>query len=79
MILPDSSWAVWAGILSNATEIHVDIPLIHPIVNNNNNNNDNHNNNPSYIYHNERDGLYFGTHVGRGRFQFNITGVNPIA
>ena len=50
MILPVSSWAYWAGMLSNATEIHVNGPPHHPMM-------------PSfanYIYHNEKARLFYG-------------------
>ena len=32
LILPVSSWAYWAGLLSNATEIHVNGPPLHPMM-----------------------------------------------
>jgi hypothetical protein len=50
LILPHSSWAFWAGVLSNATEIHVD-PTYHKgmgIAH------------PQYVYHNYRRALYYG-------------------
>lgn len=50
LILPLSSWAFWAGLLSNATEIHVNAPPHHPVMNNR----------PQYIYHSDRSKSYFG-------------------
>ena len=50
LILPVSSWAQWAGLLSNANEIHVNAPPVHPMM-------------PGmsqYIYHNEKKKLFFG-------------------
>lgn len=50
LILPVSSWAYWAGLLSNATEIHVNGPPHHPIMSSM----------PQYIYHLEKARKYFG-------------------
>lgn len=44
-----SSWAFWAGFLSNASEIHVNAPPIHPLMTEGN-----------YIYHHEKAKLFFG-------------------
>ena len=50
LILPASSWAQWAGLLSNATEIHVNYLPYHPIMPNM----------PQYIYHDEKKKSFFG-------------------
>jgi hypothetical protein len=50
LILPLSSWAFWAGLLSNATEIHVNSPPHHPVMPHR----------PQYIYHSDRWNAYFG-------------------
>jgi hypothetical protein len=50
LVLPLSSWAFWAGLLSNATEIHVNSPGLHPLMDNR----------PQYIYHSDRGGAFFG-------------------
>ena len=50
MILPASSWAQWAGLLSNATEIHVNNLPYHPIMPGM----------PQYIYHDEKKKQFFG-------------------
>lgn len=50
LILPVSSWAQWAGLLSNATEIHVNMPPHHPIMPDM----------PQFIYHNEKTKQFFG-------------------
>jgi hypothetical protein len=50
LILPLSSWAFWAGMLSNATEIHVNAPPLHPLMPHN----------TQYIYHDEKHRMYFG-------------------
>mmetsp|Transcript_19155 Transcript_19155/g.26378 ORF Transcript_19155/g.26378 Transcript_19155/m.26378 type:complete len:426 (+) Transcript_19155:24-1301(+) len=50
MILPVSSWAHWAGLLSNASEIHVNAPPHHAIMEDM----------PQYIYHSEKTNKYFG-------------------
>lgn len=50
LILPVSSWAYWAGVLSSATEIHVNAPPKHPLM-------------PeisTYVYHDDKAKLYFG-------------------
>ena len=49
MILPHSTWAIWAGVLSDAEEIHVNIEY-HPMRPNNKN----------YWYHSEKWKRYFG-------------------
>lgn len=51
LILPLSSWAFWAGLLSNATEIHVNAPPMHPLM---------IHNTQTYIYHDEKNGHFFG-------------------
>ena len=51
MILPVSSWAFWAGMLSSAEEIHVNGPPLHKSMGLEN---------LHYIYHNEKSGKYFG-------------------
>lgn len=50
LILPLSSWAFWAGMFSNATEIHVNAPPLHPLMPHNS----------QYIYHDEKNRMYFG-------------------
>lgn len=52
LILPVSSWAFWGGLLSNATEIHVNAPPHHSVMYGMNN----------YIYHNEKTKEYFGSY-----------------
>lgn len=49
LVLPSSSWAFWAGFLSNATEVHVNAPPIHHLLPNSN-----------YIYHHEKGRLFYG-------------------
>jgi hypothetical protein len=49
LILPLSSWAQWAGMFSNATEIHVNY-LLHPTMPNM----------PQYYYHYEKERKFFG-------------------
>ena len=51
LILPVSSWAYWAGLLSNATEIHVNGPPHHSNMGGDF---------PNYIYHNEKARKFFG-------------------
>jgi hypothetical protein len=51
LILPVSSWAYWGGVFSNATEIHVNAPPKHPLMEYNDN---------LYIYHDEKARLYYG-------------------
>jgi len=50
LILPVSSWAYWAGLLSNATEIHVNGPPHHPMMSAM----------PQYVYHLEKQRKFFG-------------------
>ena len=50
LIIPVSSWAYWAGLLSNATEIHVNGPPYHPMMGGM----------PQYVYHDQKKRLYFG-------------------
>jgi len=50
LILPVSSWAFWGGMLSNATEIHVNAPPFHAVMYGMN----------RYTYHNEKTKEYFG-------------------
>ncbi len=52
LILPVSSWAYWGGVFSDATEIHVNAPPKHPLMEYNGN---------LYKYHDEKNRLYFGT------------------
>eukprot|EP01039_Chlorochromonas_danica_P005709 gene5709-6293_t len=53
LILPVSSWAFWAGFLSNASEIHVNAPPLHAVMA--------QGDDPGrYIYHSERARLYHG-------------------
>jgi hypothetical protein len=47
-----SSWAFWGGLLSNATEIHVNAPPHHAVMYGMN----------QYIYHNEKTNEYFGSY-----------------
>ena len=68
MIIPQSSWAIWAGALSNAVEIHTNIgprfSLIHD---------------PTYIYHDEATGNYWGSYSKKlNRLQYRYTGLPPI-
>lgn len=51
LILPSSTWAMWAGFLGDATEIHVD-PTHHRLMGSKA---------PQYIYHSEKLNLYYGT------------------
>ena len=51
LILPVSSWAYWGGVFSNATEIHVNAPPRHPLM---------EYNGDLYIYHDEKSRLYHG-------------------
>ena len=51
MILPVSSWAYWGGVLSNATEIHVNAPPNHPLM---------EYNGDLYVYHDQKARQYFG-------------------
>eukprot|EP01040_Poterioochromonas_malhamensis_P010642 gene10640-11588_t len=53
LILPLSSWAFWAGLLSNASEIHVNSPPLHPLMDTR----------PQYIYHSDRGNAYFGSSI----------------
>jgi len=55
LIIPVSSWAFWAGILSNATEVHVNAPPVHPLMPDD----------PVYTYHNEAGKQYFGKYNGK--------------
>ena len=65
LILPHSTWAIWAGTLSDAIEIHVGMPPYHHLVPNN----------PAYIYHDEQEGNYFGFFNKRkNAFQYRYTG-----
>lgn len=50
LLLPLSSWAFWAGLLSNASEIHVNTPPLHPLMNNMD----------RYTYHDEKKKQFFG-------------------
>lgn len=50
LILPVSSWAFWGGLLSNATEIHVNAPPHHQLMYGMH----------QYYYHNEKGREYFG-------------------
>ena len=45
-----SSWAQWAGLLSGASEIHVNAPPHHPMMSTM----------PQYIYHSEKNRKFFG-------------------
>ena len=50
LIIPLSSWAFWGGLLSNATEVHVNAPPLHPLM-------------PTesmYTYHDQAKKEYFG-------------------
>lgn len=49
LVLPCSSWAFWAGFLSNASEVHVNAPPLHQVLPASN-----------YIYHHEKARLYYG-------------------
>ena len=51
LILPVSSWAFWAGLLSNASEIHVNGQPHHPNMGASM---------PQYVYHLEKAKSYFG-------------------
>lgn len=48
-----SSWAFWGGLLSNATEIHVNAPPHHSVMYGMN----------QYVYHNEKTSEYFGSYI----------------
>lgn len=50
LILSQSSWAHWAGLLSSATEIHVNAPPVHMLMPQM----------PQYVYHDEAKQKYFG-------------------
>lgn len=50
VIIPMSSWGYWSGLLSSATEIHVNAPPMHPLMSTMSN----------YIYHNEKAKSFFG-------------------
>ncbi len=50
-----SSWAFWGGLLSNATEIHVNAPPHHSVMYGMN----------QYVYHNEKTKEYFGTYSAK--------------
>ena len=50
LILPVSSWAFWAGVFSNASEIHVNAYPHHQIMYSE----------PQYIYHDEKNKQFFG-------------------
>jgi hypothetical protein len=50
LILPVSSWAQWAGMLSKAEEIHVNAPPYHPSMGTMS----------QYIYHDDKKKTYFG-------------------
>eukprot|EP01038_Epipyxis_sp_PR26KG_P004163 gene4163-5927_t len=50
LILPSSSWAYWAGLFSNATEIHVNAPPYHQLMYGKS----------QYIYHNEKEKKFYG-------------------
>jgi len=50
LILPVSSWAFWGGLLSNASEIHVNAPPHHSVMYGLH----------QYTYHNEKTREYFG-------------------
>lgn len=65
LILPSSSWAFWAGFLSNASEVHVNAPPLHPLM-------------PDlawkYIYHNQKRREYFGKYnISTGQIEYKIT------
>ncbi len=49
LILPHSTWSMWAGVLSDAEEIHVTVEA-HPL----------RPNSTKYVYHSEWKSLYFG-------------------
>lgn len=67
MILPVSSWAQWAGMLSKAEEIHVNAPPYHPSMSTM----------PQYIYHNEKKKTYFGRYDNKTR-DVEFYWVNPL-
>ena len=50
LIIPVSSWAYWAGLFSDAIEIHVNAPPHHPVMAAM----------PHYVYHDEKNKNYFG-------------------
>lgn len=50
LILPTSSWAFWGGLLSNASEVHVNAPPHHPVMSEA----------PQYVYHNDKSRQFFG-------------------
>ena len=64
LILPASSWAFWGGYLSNASEVHVNAPPLHPAMPGHD----------QYIYHNEKQRTYFGRFSSTsGRIEYNST------
>jgi hypothetical protein len=62
-----SSWAFWAGMLSNATEIHVNGPPHHPMMPTF----------PNYIYHDEKHRLFFGR-FNASSYDVDYTLTNPV-
>ncbi|RYG63672.1 hypothetical protein EON64_15445, partial [archaeon] len=52
-MIPLSSWGFWAGFLSNADEIHVNAPPLHPLI-------ESATRQHVYVYHNEKLRLFFG-------------------
>lgn len=66
LIIPVSSWAFWAGVLSNATEIHVNSPPKHQLM-------------PAaadqYHYHDEKELKFFGKfNVKEGDIIYTVDG-----
>jgi hypothetical protein len=50
LVLPESSWAFWSGVLSNAQEVHVNAPRRHRLMPDM----------PQYIYHQQENNMYYG-------------------
>jgi hypothetical protein len=50
LIIPVSSWAYWAGLFSDAVEIHVNAPPHHPVMSAM----------AHYVYHDEKNKNYYG-------------------
>jgi hypothetical protein len=65
LIIPVSSWAYWAGLLSNATEIHVNGPPHHPMMAGM----------MQYVYHDQKKRLFFGRYNNKTNdidFEMNV-------
>lgn len=65
LVLPASTWAYWAGQLSVADEIHVDELYYPPRMNAGGRSS-------QFVYHNERDGQYFGSVNQQGVVEYSV-------